>query len=64
MIFATVGGYTFMHAVFFGVPHFTLTTAMGKAEISMAVSNLVLLGFGIWGVSRGIKDRRAQDLTA
>lgn len=46
MICDVIFGYTYMHVVFFGVPHFALNTPMGRIEINYLLSNLVLIGFG------------------
>jgi hypothetical protein len=59
LICVAVGGYVLMHVFFFGVPHFTLATAMGKSEIGYALSILVMVGIGVFSIYRGFKGRRA-----
>jgi hypothetical protein len=60
LICVAVGGYVLMHVFFFGVPHFTLATTMGKSEIAYALSILLLVGIGAHGIYRGIRGRRAS----
>ena len=62
LICVAVGGYVLMHVFFFGVPHFTLATPMGKSEIGYALSILVMVAIGVHSIYRGIKDRRVQRL--
>lgn len=50
--------YTYMHVVFFGVPHFALDTPMGRSEISYMLSNLAMIGFGAFFVYLGMRARR------
>ena len=60
LICVGVGGYVLMHVFFFGVPHFTMATPMGKSEIGYALAVLVLVGIGVHGIYRGIKDKRLR----
>jgi uncharacterized membrane protein YiaA len=62
LICVAIGGYVLMHVFFFGVPHFTMATPMGKSEIGYALSILALAGLGAHSISRGLKERRAQRL--
>ena len=62
LICVASGGYVLMHVFFFGVPHFTLATPMGKSEIGYALAILVMVGIGVHSIFRGIKDRRVQRL--
>jgi len=62
LIGVAIGGYVLMHVFFFGVPHFTMATPMGKSEIGYALSILLLVGLGAHSISRGLKERRAQRL--
>jgi len=43
-----------MHVFFFGIPHFTTTTDMGKAEIGYALANLALACFGTYLLCRSL----------
>ena len=59
LILGTIVSYGLMHVFFFGVPHFTLATRMGKGEIFYALSNLVLIGIGLYSILRGRRERRS-----
>jgi hypothetical protein len=58
MICLQVFSYTLMHAVFFGVPHFTLSTPLGRSEIAYTLSCLIAAGFGVFFIYSGTKARR------
>jgi hypothetical protein len=47
MICLQVASYTLMHALFFGMPHFTLRTSVGRSEIAYTLAILALIAFGI-----------------
>ena len=55
LLCTSVGGYTLMHVFFFGIPHFTTTTDMGKAEIGYALANLALACFGTYLLCRSLR---------
>jgi hypothetical protein len=54
----TAAGYLAMHVFFFGVPHFSLHTGMGRAEIGMAVTSLTSIALGAYGIYRELQSRR------
>ena len=58
MICNTIFFYTYMHVVFFGVPHFALNTPMGRSEIGYTLSNLAMFGFGAFFIYLGVSARR------
>ena len=58
MICNVIFSYTYMHVVFFGVPHFDLNTPKGRSELGYVLSNLALLGFGAFFIYLGVRARR------
>ncbi len=58
MILNVIVSYTYMHVVFFGVPHFTTNTPTGRAEIEYTLSNLPLIGMGVFFIYLGARARR------
>ena len=58
MICNTIFSYTYMHVVFFGVPHFDRNTPMGRSELNYLLSNLVMVGFGAFFIYLGMRARR------
>jgi len=46
LVFNTIAGYAEMHFEFFGAPHLTMNTPMGRSEIMYALSTLMLAGCG------------------
>ena len=61
VIGVAVISYTLMHVFFFGVPHFTFSTPMGRDEIGYTSVNLALVGLGLTQVYIGPKKRRKQN---
>jgi hypothetical protein len=58
LICDVIASYVYMHVVFFGMPHFAFDTEKGRSEILYALSNLLLLGFGVAFFYAGLRARR------
>lgn len=50
LIGVAVISYTLMHVFFFGVPHLTFGTPVGRDEIGYTSANLGLVGIGLFNI--------------
>jgi hypothetical protein len=53
-----IGGYTWMHVFFFGVPHFSLSTEGGLIEIKYALSTLAYVAICVGASLYAVRQRR------
>jgi hypothetical protein len=58
LVFNAIVGYATMHFAFFGAPHLTLSTPMGRSEIMYTLSTLMVAGWGVVFFYIGLRARR------
>lgn len=62
LIAIVLASYIFMHVFFFGSPGFTLSTAVGIAEIVMAVCTIAVAGIGALSIQAGMRKRTPRQI--